>query len=501
MFLLFSKSQFFEFIFKPPLRDDTFLTFKQEYKLCDDPCPKPLPFTAWSCNCRFGSTYGIADTENEGDCNCADQKPRRFNVCYDHDLADDITCSSVAADMKRDYPLSCLISEYTRVNNPVYVTTKPVIPAYSPTLFEAWYSRTNDAVYSDATNWYQLATNWISPEELDVPWRDHKLIDISNVGKAFKGDTDDAGLGAALENVMTLVAGSDNVRISVADLTQILRQKSVIDRRNTQTMKPVSPLSRYGTQFVSNVANLNDANNAIYRGGSESPKLDRQLIIKNPCHLDSDGLQGGTFTINSFIYEQPRYTLFPVSTAAATSIQISFDMNAGDVKAVKALNAILRFVLYNFSPMDIGYQENSCREVTGTVTQWAQWSACPAQCGGFRERTRKCSTSNNDMLIWSTLNSQWEFEVAPATGYTNACFCSGETGFDSEQCGEVCKYAEWGEWNGCTIDGAAKACSSEGEHGEQKRTRALTCGIEERCCGKVDTRACYIPVCRTFLYQ
>ena len=37
----------------------------------------------------------------------------RLSKCWDRNPSDDVTCSSIAADMKRDYPGQCLIENYS----------------------------------------------------------------------------------------------------------------------------------------------------------------------------------------------------------------------------------------------------------------------------------------------------------------------------------------------------------------------------------------------------
>mgnify|MGYP000632057324 CR=1 FL=1 len=67
--------------------------------------------------------------------------------------------------MARDYPGQCAVSTFvadSRNGNPGYVSTIPSISFYESYLYEAWYGRTSDDIYNEQTNWYQLATNWIT---------------------------------------------------------------------------------------------------------------------------------------------------------------------------------------------------------------------------------------------------------------------------------------------------------------------------------------------------
>ena len=74
-----------------------------------------------------------------------------------------------------------------------------------------------------------------------------------------------------------------------------------------------------------------------------------------------------------------------------------------------AIISVGRFIKEKFTPLDIGYQTNNCKSVTTSLDSWSNWTECPP-CGGKRNRTRPCKTTNNDVLIWSVENSQWEFQ-------------------------------------------------------------------------------------------
>lgn len=80
------------------------------------------------------------------------------------------------------------------------------------------------------------------------------------------------------------------------------------------------------------------------------------------------------------------------------------------------------------------------------------------------------------------------------------CFCSGDVGVETDQCGEKCAYEEWQAWGPCLVDDDQTACVPRGSKkmGQQKRTRGISCGNPERCCGREDTRACFIPECREY---
>ena len=68
---------------------------------------------------------------------------------------------------------------------------------------------------------------------------------------------------------------------------------------------------------------------------------------------------------------------------------------------------------------EFGVQQNSCRDKTATVIrksqfqrkkiesfklgEWTEWSEClsDTNCGGIRTRNRICTTSENEVLVWS----------------------------------------------------------------------------------------------------
>jgi hypothetical protein len=113
-------------------------------------------------------------------CSCGDEAPKRYQQCYDRNTADDITCSSMSLDMATEYPGQCLVQNFVVDTDPYVSKTTPAIPGYNPTLYESWYSRATEFYSGPTTNWYQLSHKWITPQELNVPWRNYKdRIEIS----------------------------------------------------------------------------------------------------------------------------------------------------------------------------------------------------------------------------------------------------------------------------------------------------------------------------------
>ena len=104
--------------------------------------------------------------------------------------------------------------------------------------------------------------------------------------------------------------------------------------------------------------------------------------------------------------------------------------------------------------------------VESTLGEWSPWSDCPSACGGQRTRGRSCTTNNGDVLVWSTVNTRWEFDTQ-GQNYAQGCFCSGSEGYETQQCGEDCKYSAWSNWGACTVAGQPTICTAAGEAGSQ----------------------------------
>ena len=319
------------------------------------------------------------------------------------------------------------------------------------------------------------------------------------MSQAFKGEQNTLRTRIDQLTLNGQVLGADQVEISIAQLENVLLLENVIERRvsfNTINTTPsISPLSDYSTDFLNKVRRMRNPEDLIY---AHAEPFDLR-ITDNPCHLASDGNRGREKTINSFKLEEPKYQI----SGDKTKLIFTYNVNQGEAANDKAAHEVLRFVLHHFNPTEIGYQSNVCNEVTAVAGEWSQWSACDAACGGVRSRTRQCQTSNNRVLTWVRTGEQTgRWELVGADALDISCLCNDIVGEEFDQCGEVCRYDQWAAWSICKIGDLQKNCRVEGEDamGTQSRVRGLTCGDENRCCGTLDERECYIPICRKNYY-
>jgi len=154
------------------------------------------------------------------------------------------------------------------------------------------------------------------------------------------------------------------------------------------------------------------------------------------------------------------------------------------------IEAVVRFIKQNVTPMQVGIQQNTCDFISASVSEWTEWSSCSQECGGRSDRFRVCTTNNGQIFTW---NGDW---VDQNGDRPNSCYCT-VIGGESRPCVEDCTYSNWSEWGSCLLEGDSRVCrnADDAQFGSQRRSRSLLCGDESKCCGADDFKPCFVPEC------
>ena len=152
---------------------EPYLTYQVQEAVCPSNCPVPLPWTSWNCHCDQGSTAsdndvdadtldGTRNPDNLPACDCGKVSRKRYQICYDDDSTDDVTCESLGKGIS-EYG-RCLIED----------------SGASKDWYRDWYNKAYD--YFNSThlpNWYGLGT-WVSSRNQDTPWRHFEVNTDTN---------------------------------------------------------------------------------------------------------------------------------------------------------------------------------------------------------------------------------------------------------------------------------------------------------------------------------
>ena len=175
---------------------EPYLTYQVQEAICPNNCPVPLPWTSWNCHCDQGSTAADHDPDsltnaspdtnplnrnpdNLPQCDCGKFKRRRYQLCYDDDTTDDVTCESIGKNLATEYEDLCKIQDHEQD-----ATT------WRNDWYRSWYreefnNETHSVPFWNAVgfegntdpNWFEMA-NWLTSRHQNTPFRRFEVNSI-----------------------------------------------------------------------------------------------------------------------------------------------------------------------------------------------------------------------------------------------------------------------------------------------------------------------------------
>lgn len=185
---------------------EPYLTYQVQEAICPNNCPVPLPWTSWNCHCDQGSTAADSDPDSLTDaspstnplnrnpdnlpqCDCGKFKRRRYQLCYDDDTTDDVTCESIGSNLATDYEELCKIQDHA-----LDATT------WRNDWYRSWYrdefnNETHSVPFWNAVgfegnsdpNWFEMA-HWLTSRDQNTPFRRFEVNSILSETDDYMGE-------------------------------------------------------------------------------------------------------------------------------------------------------------------------------------------------------------------------------------------------------------------------------------------------------------------------